>query len=175
MHSLRCSALDTLCSQAWGSGNPQLVGLHLQRCLLLLLLCHIPVGIVWGFSEQILLALNQEPELSRLASRYLQILFCGMYYSNGNSSLNLRNIGRHMQYSNLRKDFFRPREFLVQVHSSSSSLLLSMLYCITPHEIFWREKLCVSVGNVAPLLRRTDCRGGIPKWDSSDLHRSHIG
>jgi|SRR5579859_5318594 len=72
------SALDTLCSQSWGSGNPQLVGLHLQRCVLLLLLCHIPIAFIWGFSEHILLALKQEPDLSRLASRYLQILFLGM-------------------------------------------------------------------------------------------------
>ena len=75
---LNHSALDTLCSQAWGSGNPELVGLHLQRCLLLLLLCHIPVAFVWGSSEQILLALGQEEDLSRLAARYLQILFFGM-------------------------------------------------------------------------------------------------
>lgn len=72
-------ALDTLCSQSWGSGNPQLVGLHLQRCLLLLLICHVPIAFIWGFSEKLLLALHQEPELSRLASKYLQILFFGMY------------------------------------------------------------------------------------------------
>lgn len=76
---LTCSALDTLCSQSWGSGNSQLVGLHLQRCLLLLLLCHIPIAFIWGFSEYLLLALRQEAELSHLAARYLQILFLGMY------------------------------------------------------------------------------------------------
>jgi hypothetical protein len=32
---------------------------------------------MWGFSEQILLALKQDPELARLAARYPQILFMG--------------------------------------------------------------------------------------------------
>lgn len=72
------TSLDTLCSQAWGSGQPHMVGIHLQRCMIFLLLVHIPIGFIWGFSEHILLALNQEPDLAYLASRYLQILYFGM-------------------------------------------------------------------------------------------------
>jgi multidrug resistance protein, MATE family len=75
------SALDTLCSQSWGSGNPHLVGLHLQRCLLLLLICHIPIALIWGFSEHLLRALGQEEKLARLAAQYMQIMFFGMYGS----------------------------------------------------------------------------------------------
>lgn len=59
------TALDTLCSQAWtGARDKTLVGVHLQRALVILLLMFIPIAIVWWNATRILLALNQEPELA---------------------------------------------------------------------------------------------------------------
>lgn len=71
------TSLDTLCAQSFGSGKPHLVGLHLQRCLLLLLLCLIPVGSIWLVSERIFLALHQPPEIAYLSSLYLRVLLLG--------------------------------------------------------------------------------------------------
>lgn len=71
------TALDTLCAQSFGANQPHLVGLHLQRCMLLLILCLVPIAAVWFSSEQIFLALHQTPEVARLASMYLKILFIG--------------------------------------------------------------------------------------------------
>ncbi|TGZ80848.1 MATE efflux family protein [Ascodesmis nigricans] len=71
------TALDTLCAQAYGSGNKHLVGLHLQRMVYFLLLFTIPVVVIWQYSEEILLATLPEPELARWAGLYLRILSWG--------------------------------------------------------------------------------------------------
>lgn len=62
------TALDTLCSQAWtGARDKTLVGVHLQRALVILSLMFIPIAIVWWNATHILLALNQEHDLAYLA------------------------------------------------------------------------------------------------------------
>ena len=56
------TALDTLCSQAWtGSHDKTLVGVHLQRALVILSLMLIPIALVWWNATAVLLALNQDP------------------------------------------------------------------------------------------------------------------
>jgi MATE family multidrug resistance protein len=68
------TSLDTLCAQAYGSGRKELVGLHLQRMVLLMLLVTIPIGAVWLCSGWILTALVPEHDLAILAGSYLRIL-----------------------------------------------------------------------------------------------------
>lgn len=72
------TSLDTLCSQAYGGGRKDLVGLHLQRMVYLLWLVTIPVGIVWICSPWILEAVVPEKELAQLAGLYLRIYLIGM-------------------------------------------------------------------------------------------------
>ncbi|CAK7224406.1 hypothetical protein SBRCBS47491_005540 [Sporothrix bragantina] len=72
------TCLDTLCSQAYGSGHKFLVGLQLQRmCCFLLILC-IPIAAVWMYSEEILVQLVPEREIAALAGLYLRILVFSM-------------------------------------------------------------------------------------------------
>ena len=71
------TSLDTLCAQSFGANLPHLVGLHLQRCMLLLLLCLVPVGLLWIMSERIFIALHQPQEVAALASLYLRVLLVG--------------------------------------------------------------------------------------------------
>lgn len=66
-----CTALDTLCSQAFKS-RPQQAGLHALRTAFILTLLLVPQFLVCFFSERILLALGEEAEVSRLASLYLR-------------------------------------------------------------------------------------------------------
>jgi MATE family multidrug resistance protein len=66
-----------LCAQAYGSGRKELVGLHLQRMALFLLLVTIPIGAVWVSSGWILAALVPERDLAYLAGDYLRILLAG--------------------------------------------------------------------------------------------------
>ncbi|KAK4193755.1 ethionine resistance-conferring protein 1 [Podospora australis] len=70
------TSLDTLCSQAFGSGHKQLVGLQLQRMVYFLLLLLIPVSAVWLHAEQILGAMI-EKESAALAGTYLRIVLLG--------------------------------------------------------------------------------------------------
>jgi MATE family multidrug resistance protein len=71
------TSLDTLCAQAYGSGRKEMVGLHLQRMVLFMLLVTLPIGAIWLSSGWILAALVPEKELAHLAGRYLSILLAG--------------------------------------------------------------------------------------------------
>ncbi|KAI9296652.1 MATE efflux family protein [Neoconidiobolus thromboides FSU 785] len=72
------TALDTLCSQAFtGSSNPAIVGLHLQRGILVSFAMFIPISIVWVNSEYLMLSLNQDPELAKLCGVYMKTLIIG--------------------------------------------------------------------------------------------------
>ena len=71
------TSLDTLCSQAYGSGRLHLVGLQLQRMLYFLWLITIPIGIVWFFGNHLLSHIVPEQETARLAGLYLKVLILG--------------------------------------------------------------------------------------------------
>jgi MATE family multidrug resistance protein len=72
------TSLDTLCAQAYGSGNPRLVGLHVQRMVLLLLLVACPVGIIWLCSPWILARVIPQPQLAVLAGTFLRTSLVGV-------------------------------------------------------------------------------------------------
>ena len=72
------TTLDTLASQAYGSGHKHLVGLQAQRMTWLLWMLMTPVAVVWWFSEPILAALVPDQNTARLAAMYLRILIIGM-------------------------------------------------------------------------------------------------
>ncbi|KAF7727340.1 hypothetical protein EC973_007649 [Apophysomyces ossiformis] len=70
------TALDTLCSQAWtGARDKTLLGIHLQRALIILSLMLIPVAVIWWNATTILLSLNQDPELAQLAGAPANVAF----------------------------------------------------------------------------------------------------
>jgi putative MATE family efflux protein len=71
------TSLDTLCAQAYGSGNKKLVGLQLQRMILFLWCCCVPIGFIWFSGTRILEAIVPEKETAALAGRYLKIVFFG--------------------------------------------------------------------------------------------------
>uniref|UniRef100_A0A8K9XF82 Multidrug and toxin extrusion protein n=1 Tax=Oncorhynchus mykiss TaxID=8022 RepID=A0A8K9XF82_ONCMY len=66
-------ACDTLVSQTFGSSNLHRVGVILQRAVLILLLLCLPC---WGLlinAQNILLAMNQEQEVARIAQLYVML------------------------------------------------------------------------------------------------------
>ncbi|KAM0280449.1 hypothetical protein ACHAQH_004028 [Verticillium albo-atrum] len=71
------TSLDTLCAQAYGSGHRHLVGLQLQRMTFFLLLCFIPVAVLWFYSDAVLALMIPEPESARLVGQYLRVLIFG--------------------------------------------------------------------------------------------------
>ncbi|KAK4494724.1 hypothetical protein PRZ48_014080 [Zasmidium cellare] len=75
-HGLATS-LDTLCAQAYGSGNKKLVGLYLQRMVFFLWVITIPIAILWAASTEILYKIVPEKEIAELAGNYLKVLIIG--------------------------------------------------------------------------------------------------
>ncbi|XP_014808543.1 PREDICTED: multidrug and toxin extrusion protein 1 [Calidris pugnax] len=67
------SACDTLMSQSYGGKNLKQVGTILQRGILILLLCCFPCWALFINTEQILLLIRQDPEVSRLTQIYVMI------------------------------------------------------------------------------------------------------
>lgn len=68
------SALETLCGQSFGARQHHMLGIHLQRAMLVLMFVAIPVAIVWAYTGQILMACGQDPEISAEAGLYAQWL-----------------------------------------------------------------------------------------------------
>ncbi|KAI9152348.1 transporter [Paramyrothecium foliicola] len=72
------TALDTLCSQAYGSGNLTGVGLHVQRMLILMALVTVPISAVWIGSPWLLALVVKQPRLAIKAGSFLRISLLGM-------------------------------------------------------------------------------------------------
>ncbi|KAJ3110741.1 hypothetical protein HDU96_006301 [Phlyctochytrium bullatum] len=78
------SALDTLCSQAYGEAlkgklHKHELGRHLQRGLLVLFLLSIPISVLWCFTDKILILVGQSPEIAMLAGRFVRCMIPGLY------------------------------------------------------------------------------------------------
>jgi len=69
------TALDTLGSQAFTGGKHSTdLSIHFQRCVIMLCLLFVPIGIAWANMAPILIALGQEEELSRNTQQFLRVL-----------------------------------------------------------------------------------------------------
>ncbi|KAH6892589.1 mate-domain-containing protein [Thelonectria olida] len=72
------TALDTLCAQAYGSGRLTNVGLHVQRMLVLMTVCMVPIGTFWLCSPWILPLVVNQPQLAVKAGHFLQVSLIGL-------------------------------------------------------------------------------------------------
>jgi MATE family multidrug resistance protein len=64
------SGMDPVCGQAFGSGNYGMIGLALQRTILILLSVSVPISALWYNLEVILLTLRQDPAITAVAATY---------------------------------------------------------------------------------------------------------
>ncbi|KAI1440785.1 MATE efflux family protein [Annulohypoxylon stygium] len=72
------TALDTLCAQAYGSGNLPGVGLHVQKMLLLMTLAVIPIGAFWICSPWVLSLFVRQQHLAVMAGSFLRVSLIGL-------------------------------------------------------------------------------------------------
>lgn len=72
------TSLDTLCAQAYGSGNKELVGLQMQRMIYFLWGMTVPIGMVWLAGTQILEVIVPDRETAALAGLFLKITLVGL-------------------------------------------------------------------------------------------------
>ncbi|RDX94848.1 Protein DETOXIFICATION 15 [Mucuna pruriens] len=67
-------ALDTFCGQSYGAQQYKMVGIHMQRAIVVSMLATIPMSIIWAYLRPILVVLHQDKTIaaqSQLYARYL--------------------------------------------------------------------------------------------------------
>ncbi|KAL3634092.1 Protein DETOXIFICATION 31 [Castilleja foliolosa] len=64
------SALETLCGQAYGAGQVDMLGVYMQRSWIILLATSLVLTLLYVFAQPILLLLAQEKEISRVAAQF---------------------------------------------------------------------------------------------------------
>ncbi|KAM5553936.1 protein DETOXIFICATION 16 [Rosa sericea] len=68
------SALDTFCGQSYGAKQYHMLGVHMQRAMLVILLACIPLATIWFNAGHILKFLGQDPEIAAAAGTYARFL-----------------------------------------------------------------------------------------------------
>ncbi|CAN4084283.1 unnamed protein product [Withania somnifera] len=68
------SALDTLCGQSYGAKQYHMLGIHMQRAMLVLLLASVPLACIWANAGHILVLLGQDPEIAAEAGSYARYM-----------------------------------------------------------------------------------------------------
>lgn len=90
------TSLDTLCPQAYGSGEFEHVGIHTQRCSLFSLVVFIPAALFWWFSGSLLKLILDDELVVGLTQDYLRILILGgpayILFENGKRFLQAQGI-----------------------------------------------------------------------------------
>ncbi|CAL9151650.1 unnamed protein product [Musa hybrid cultivar] len=73
------SGLETLCGQAYGAEQYQMLGVHTWRAILSLLVVCFPVSLIWVSMEKLLLLMGQDPLISQVAGRYAMWMIPGLF------------------------------------------------------------------------------------------------
>ncbi|KAE8694212.1 hypothetical protein F3Y22_tig00110785pilonHSYRG00022 [Hibiscus syriacus] len=64
------TALDTLCGQSYGAKQYWMMGIHMQRAMVIMVMVSIPLSIIWINTGPILLFLGQDHDISMAAGEY---------------------------------------------------------------------------------------------------------
>nr|XP_043620729.1 protein DETOXIFICATION 16-like [Erigeron canadensis] len=73
------SALDTFCGQSFGAKQYHLLGIHMQRAMIVLLSASIPLAFIWFNAGNLLVFLGQDPEISAEAGRYARFMIPSLF------------------------------------------------------------------------------------------------
>ncbi|DAZ93022.1 TPA: hypothetical protein N0F65_009657 [Lagenidium giganteum] len=103
------TALDTLCSQAYGAGKPLKMGVYLQSGFIVLAGAFVPVFLLNWFTEDLLLLMGQPAEVSRLAGRFSRLILPGVpflyIYELVKKVLQAQNVVKPMVYIAIFSNF----------------------------------------------------------------------
>ncbi|KAK6454703.1 mate-domain-containing protein [Scheffersomyces xylosifermentans] len=90
------TSLDTLCPQAYGSSNYELVNIFVQRCIVFSWVVYIPCGFLWWYSPLFLKYVIASEEVLHLTASFLRILILGapayIMFENGKRFLQAQGI-----------------------------------------------------------------------------------
>ncbi|WVZ22927.1 hypothetical protein V8G54_001471 [Vigna mungo] len=73
------SALDTLCGQSYGAKQHYMLGIHMQRAMLVLMIVSIHLAFIWANTGSILIALGQDHEISSEAGQYARLMIPSLF------------------------------------------------------------------------------------------------
>ena len=73
------SALETLCGQAFGAGQVDMLGVYLQRSWIVLGVAALLMVPITVFAETLLLAVGQDPAVAREAARFALYVLPGAF------------------------------------------------------------------------------------------------
>lgn len=73
------SALDTFCGQSYGAKQYHMLGIHLQRAVIILLIASLPLAVIWANAGAILHYLGQDPEIAAEAGLYARYMIPSIF------------------------------------------------------------------------------------------------
>ncbi|XP_062158525.1 protein DETOXIFICATION 16-like [Alnus glutinosa] len=73
------SALDTLCGQSYGAKQYHVMGIHMQRAMLVLFLVSIPLAIIWANTRSLLILFGQEHDIATEAGQYARFMIPSLF------------------------------------------------------------------------------------------------
>ncbi|GMP72331.1 hypothetical protein CsSME_00030413 [Camellia sinensis var. sinensis] len=73
------SALETFCGQAYGARQHHMLGVHMQRAMLVLLLMGIPIAFIWAFTGYVFTLCGQDLEISTQAGIFARWLIPSIF------------------------------------------------------------------------------------------------
>ncbi|CAH8264703.1 unnamed protein product [Arabidopsis lyrata] len=73
------SALDTVCGQSYGAKMYGMLGIQMQRAMLVLTLFSIPLSIVWANTEHFLVFFGQDKSIAHLSGSYARFMIPSIF------------------------------------------------------------------------------------------------
>ncbi|XP_057487210.1 protein DETOXIFICATION 16-like [Actinidia eriantha] len=73
------SALETFCGQAYGAKQYYMLGIHMQRAMLVLMAMGIPIALIWFSTAKIFILCGQDLEISTQAGIYARWLIPSVF------------------------------------------------------------------------------------------------
>lgn len=90
------TALDTLCPQAYGAGNFELVSLRVQRSIVLGWLIFVPIALLWWNADFFLKFVIDNETVVHLTTQFLRVMIIGgpayVFFENGKRFLQAQGI-----------------------------------------------------------------------------------
>ena len=74
-------ALETLCGQAYGAGQYEMLGIYLQRAIFVLNTTSIPLALLWANMETLLVFLGQDAQIANKAGTYAKWIIPTLFAS----------------------------------------------------------------------------------------------
>lgn len=73
------TALDTFCGQSNGAGQYHMLGIHMQRSMIIILIMSVFLSIIWVNTEPILKAMHQDKAISKEAGSYARYMIPSLF------------------------------------------------------------------------------------------------